>query len=207
MRKIDDLTGKRFGRLTVVGRDFKNKWGDLSWLCRCDCGNEKSVRTGRLNSGNTASCGCLRNEKSEKHVSSQRLYRIWHNIKSRCMNKNFTCFNYYGGRGIKICDEWKDDYKAFHDWAMSNGYSENLNIDRIDNNGNYEPANCRFSTQKKQNRNTRKNVMIEHNGETKCTSEWAEMHGIEPHVFSTRIRRGWSFDRAVSKEIRKYTAK
>ncbi|OAV70677.1 hypothetical protein Barb4_01162 [Bacteroidales bacterium Barb4] len=130
--------------------------------------------------------------------TNQRLYGIWHNIKSRCMNRNFTRFHYYGARGITMCDEWKEDYKAFHAWAVENGYADNLTIDRIDTNGNYEPANCRWVTMKEQNRNTRKNRMIEYDGQTKCISEWAEIYGIEPHKLNKRFSRGWTFDRAVA---------
>lgn len=127
----------------------------------------------------------------------KRLYSIWHNMKSRCYNPRTEHFKYYGGKGITICREWQNDFQAFYDWAMSNGYKEGLTIDRIDINGNYEPSNCRWADMYTQNNHTSKNHYITHKGKTKTAAEWAKQYGIQRCVFNNRIRRGWDFERAI----------
>lgn len=172
-----DLTGQRFGRLVVLERaeDHITKSGKKvkRWNCLCDCGNKTIVRHGNLRNGKTTSCGCLHKEKvgainrthglSAKHG---RLYPLWKSIKYRCYNKNSKSYKYYGGRGIKMCDEWLNNPKAFCDWAVANGYKEEktdkhiniLTIDRIDVNGDYCPENCRFVTNEVQARNKRDTI-------------------------------------------------
>lgn len=155
-----DRTGKRYGRLTAI-----RHVGKQNWLCRCDCGKEVVVDGRNLTCGHTKSCGCLKLERARERntthgCSKSRLYRIWKGMRKRCLNENEPAYKNYGGRGIKICDEWLDDYQAFRNWAMENGYDENApygecTIDRIDVNGNYEPGNCRFITLGEQSRNTR----------------------------------------------------
>lgn len=155
-----DLTGKQFGRLTVIERIKHNNTLGY-WICKCECGNEKIVPTNRLTQGMTKSCGCLNHdlviERSTVHgLRHTRLYRIWNGMKQRCHNENHPRFKDWGGRGIKVCDEWKQSFKTFYDWSIQNGYSDNLSIDRINNNGNYDPNNCRWSTVQEQNKNKRK---------------------------------------------------
>lgn len=171
-RRTIDHTGERYGRLVVLSRDENHVTAGgnkkVRWLCRCDCGNTITVSANDLTSGHTASCGCLyRDSRTECNKTdgrrSDRLYGVYSNMKSRCYNPKSTSYKYYGGRGIKIAQEWLDDYAAFRKWAYANGYDDaaphgECTIDRIDVDGNYEPSNCRWvnlSTQSKNRRNTK----------------------------------------------------
>lgn len=154
MRFID-LTGKRFGKLVVLERVKRSR--KTEWRCKCDCGNETIVQAANLKNGHIRSCGCMISESNTKHGKwNTRIYRIYHSMKQRCNNPNSAHYEYYGGRGIKVCSEWQDDFQTFYDWAMSHGYSDDLSIDRIDVNGNYEPSNCRWATKTTQSFNRKK---------------------------------------------------
>ena len=123
-------------------------------------------------------------------------------MKTRCYYPKADKFKYYGGKGISVCEEWKESFKAFYDWAISHGYAANLTLDRIDLSGNYEPSNCRWVDMIAQNNHTSKNHYITHNGETKTAAEWARQYGLHPCVFNSRIRRGWTFERAINPNLR-----
>ena len=154
MGKIINLSGQRFGRLIALSNTGKKCGAHLIWLCKCDCGKLVEVLGDNLRSGNTKSCGCLRKEIVTIHGDSRiRLYYIWHSMKARCYNSNNNNYKYYGERGIKVCKEWKNNYMMFKNWALANGYKEGLTIDRIDNDGNYCPENCRWLTKSENSRN------------------------------------------------------
>ena len=214
MGSFKDITGQRFGRLTVIERVENDKHNQARWKCLCECGNYTVAVTSELNRGNVRSCGCLSREISKKvnfkhGFKYTRLYEIWGSMKKRCYNPNSPNYKYYGAKGIKICDEWKNDFKSFHDWAFANGYDENAEymkctIDRIDVNGNYEPSNCRWVDVKTQERNRGNNNFITYNNETHCIGEWAEILGINYITLHQRIRKyNWSIERAFTTSVRR----
>lgn len=205
MAKMLDLTGKRFGRLTVICLDHKEN-GYYFWECKCDCGNSKIVKTSLLRNGHTQSCGCKLVEHAKnmvyKHgLSNTDLYSVYRSMISRCYDKNHRFYKNYGGRGITICNEWLNNFKLFYDWALANGYRKGLSIDRIDNNKGYFPNNCRWATQKEQMNNIRNNKIYTYNGKTQTVSQWAEELGWGRTTLDNRLRAGWSFEKAVSTPI------
>ena len=197
MRKLaNDLTGKRFGRLTVIGVEDNGK-RKTYYACQCDCGNVKVIRADALVSGRTVSCGCKKKEQDRVNLtanhshkmSGTRLYNIWVGIKGRCNNYNDARYDRYGGRGISVCEEWDKSFQSFYDWAISNGYSDNLTIDRIDNDGNYEPANCKWSTNKEQCNNRSSNINIKIGNTTKTLTEWCEIFNVDTKRTMARYSR------------------
>lgn len=199
--------GEKFGCWEVI-KEIKNR----KVLCKCRCGTEKEVHKKHLLSGNSTSCGCLRNQKSSERMKANnpcivkhnmhktRLYGIWSNIKDRCYNSNNCKYQYYGGKGIKMCDEWQE-FIPFKEWALSNGYKEGLTIDRIDCDENYEPTNCRWITIQEQQYNKRSNHLLTYNGKTQTLTEWADERGIKRNTLDARINRSrWSIGRALNYE-------
>lgn len=204
--KRADLLGTRFGRLVVVKDLGSNEIGHALWLCKCDCGNEYQATTNHLHFGNINSCGCLKLEgNNKKHGQSEsRIYQTYRGMKDRCFNKNSVRYETHGARGISICDEWlgKDGFENFYKWAMENGYREDLTIDRIDNDGNYEPSNCRWADNITQCNNKTTNVLVTYDGETHTVAEWARIVGIKYGTLYARLfRRHWEVERALTEEI------
>lgn len=207
MPRKKDLTGQKFGRLTVIKQDGKYKNGARLWICKCECGNEKRVAGTHLVSGKIKSCGCLliettiernKTEKVKHGKRGTRIYSIWRNMKDRCFNKNEKAYPRYGGRGITVCEEWKE-FLQFYDWSMSHGYADDLTLDRINNDGNYEPENCRWATMKEQANNRRNNSCLTYNGETKTLSEWADYIGIPYSRLEHRYNSGMPIEKILYK--------
>lgn len=210
MGTIIDLTGQRFGKWEVIRKAENPNGTSAMWLCRCDCGNENVVSGKDLRYGKSKSCGCLR----VRHGGERsRLYRIWHDMKTRCLNPNSHAYKDYGARGITICDEWCADFAAFRDWSVKNGYDETAprgryTLDREDNNGPYSPENCRWVTMKVQSNNRRSNHYITYRGETHTITEWAEAVGIPYPVLRNRITVfGWPLEKAFETPARKYRSR
>lgn len=174
MAKFQNLKGQRFGKLLVLERAESRIEPSgrkrTMWKCICDCGNTTVVQASSLKSNATCSCGCAKTERNKNYFtkhgfSKEKLYKLWIDIKKRCYNPNYKQFKDYGGRGIKVCDEWVNDYLPFRDWALNNGYNPNAKfgdctIDRINVNGDYSPENCRFVSMKIQNQNKRRNLIV-----------------------------------------------
>lgn len=209
--RFKDITGQRFGRLTVIRflPRAEREHPRRTWLCRCDCGNEIQVAAAKLISGHTTSCGCavvdhIANVNKKYRHTNKRLYSVWKSMNARCHNPKAFGYKSYGGRGITICDEWseynEDGYETFYDWAVDNGYDfdakvNDCTIDRVDVNGNYEPGNCRWVTNKVQQNNRRDSVKYEYHGESHTMSEWAEILGVKYSRLRYHIRsRGESIE-------------
>ena len=203
MTKLIDMTGRRYGKLTVIARG-NNKGKRVKWICKCDCGKILEI-DGTLLRIRQRSCGCARKENIKHGMTNSRLYSVWSNMRSRCTNPNNKKYPAYGGRGITVCEEWQS-FEPFMEWALANGYDEKAprgqcTLDRIDFNGNYCPENCRWATNKTQCNNTRQNRILEHNGERHTMAEWAEITGINQSTISLRInKRGWTIEEALTIE-------
>lgn len=202
MANFKDLTGQKFGRLTVLKTFRFDKY--TKCVCKCQCGNEKTINATDLVRGRTKSCGCLQKEVTSKTFTRHgqrhtRLYKIWEDMKKRCYNTNCKVFNHYGGRGITVCQEWLDDFMNFYNWAIANGYNDSLTIDRINFNGNYESSNCRWVDMKTQARNTRHCHYVEYKGIKKPISEWCEELNIKRNDLYKYTKKGLSYEQAFRK--------
>ena len=183
----DEHIGEKYGKLTIIKR-LENVGYHKYYLCQCDCGSQKRVRYQHLKDGKIKSCTCIRKAMITTHnMCHTRLNNIWRSMKQRCLNIKNTGYSYYGGRGIKICDEWLNDFQAFYNWAINNGYEEHLTLDRINTNGNYEPSNCRWVTKKEQANNTRKNRIIFYNDEVYTLSQLAEKLKVNKKSLGYRL--------------------
>lgn len=192
-----DITGERYGKLVALYPTSKyEKSGGISWMFRCDCGNLKECSTNSVRRGLIKSCGCLHKPHGE---SKTRLHRIWCGMRERCRIDNTGFHKNWAGRGIKVCDEW-NRYPLFKEWALSHGYTDDLTIDRIDNNGDYEPANCRWISYREQLRNTRTNHYVTINGESHIVPDWCEiLQTVTPSTVYQRVKKyGWTFEKALT---------
>lgn len=207
-----DIIGLKFNRLTVLELHHKvqkfkkngSRGGYIEYyLCKCDCGKETIIEKWHITSGRTKSCGCIQKEStsnlfSTHHLSKHQLYNTWCKMKERCYKPICKAYPNYGGRGIKVCDEWKNNFQNFYDWALSNGYKEDLTLDRIDVNGNYEPLNCRWISQKQQCNNKRTNFYITIYNRTQTLKEWCEEKDLNYSAVQARISRGWTIEDAMT---------
>lgn len=225
MGRVKDLTGIKFGKLMVIERNGLNNQNRAMWLCQCECGNEKTISSHDLQHG-TISCGCVGKEqrlknlekgrgwnkgitkykncekpkrqcKRSKNVGFKRLKSIYYKMINRCYNIKNDRYKDYGARGITICEEWKESVDNFITWSLNNGYSDNLTIDRINNDLGYSPQNCRWATKKEQANNTRNNRKVTYKNMTKNITQWGEYLRIKPHTIGTRLDRGWSIEESL----------
>lgn len=185
---IQDYIGLLYGALVVVEVVGKvNNSQHYYLMCKCKCGNIIRYRLDHLENGLKTSCGC---DKKSRMPSYRRLYNIWYKIKQRCTNPSYRRYKQYGGKGIKICREWDGDFLIFYEWSIKNGYKDNLTLDRILNNGNYQPSNCRWATQREQQNNRTNNVVIKYKGQQLTIAQWSEKTGISASLISYRHRNG-----------------
>ena len=229
MGKVNDLTGQRFGRLTAIERAGTNKKRYITWLCQCDCGNTTIAVGSDIKSGHTRSCGCLQRDRlieynksdSKRSRTSElnkvrkrthgmrytRIYKEWRSMIDRCENKSWKHYHNYGGRGISVCKEWRDSFNTFYEWAISNGYNDSLTLDRVNVNGNYEPSNCRWATNKEQANNKRNSRYLTFNGKTQTLQQWADELEVDSRTLRSRIDKyGWTAEKALATPVGKRKA-
>ena len=217
--KNHNLIGKKFNRWTVIERASNGNANQIRWLCKCDCGNTKIVIEQSLKNGRSKSCGCFLKEEARKrcfeskrflkHGLSKdkkyaRIMNIYQGMKDRCYKPTKSNYLYYGGRGIKICEEWLDKENGlmkFYIWAINNGYEDNLTIERIDKNGNYSPDNCKWATFEEQANNKRNNHLITYNGETHTIAEWSKILNIPYCTLFDRLKRKYDIKKVFNKSI------
>lgn len=218
-RKLD-LKGKRVGILTVVEYVGSNKEGRALWLCECDCGNTCVLPSTTLSRTMKTHCGCqtkkLMSKAATKRIedrgmtahgdSNSRLYRVFISMIDRCERKGHVQYANYGGRGIKVCEEWRHDYSAFREWALASGYDDGAahgkcTIDRIDPDGDYSPTNCRFTSMVEQNNNKRNNRLVTIDGKTQSVTQWCRELGLNSKTVNSRIHMGWEPVDALTKPI------
>lgn len=203
------MIGKKYGRWTVIGETNHPR----KVHCRCECGKEADVWKPNLTSGKSLSCGCLTREittkRNTKHNGANtRLYSVWSNMRRRCYDSRNSRYHRYGGRGIKICSEWREDFDSFRQWMLSQGYDETASygqqtLDRIDNDGDYSPDNCRLATIKEQCENRCNRHVLEYNGVSMSVTEWNEKMGYPDKLIEGRIRRGWPVEKAITTPVRR----
>ncbi len=208
MNYKENLKGKKFDFLTVLDFAYKDKYYNEYWLCQCNCGTKKVIRKSHLLDGGTISCGCYvsnritrANKINAKYggLTKSRIYTIYQGMLSRCLKPSTNGYKRYGGKGLSVCKEWLESYLNFYHWAIANGYSDGLTLDRINNHIGYEPSNCRWVTKKEQARNMLTNKYITYQGETLCMKAWAERLNINYNTLQSRLGKyQWSVKRAFT---------
>ncbi len=192
MSKVSDIKGRRFGRWLVIRRNGKTPAGQAQWYCRCDCGKRSTVPGANLRQGLTQSCGCLKVEKQTKHgMSNTPMHHVWIVMRFRCENQSDRNYHRYGGRGIKVCDRWSDFTKFLSDMGPC---PPKMTLDRINNDGDYEPSNCRWATRMEQSNNTRRNRFVAHQGKTLTVSQWARELNVPRGRIDYLLKTGRSLD-------------
>lgn len=205
--RLIDLTGKKYGRLTVLDR-APNRNKCTMWRCECECGNTVVVSGSHLKNGHTKSCGCLLAEIVSNMFSTHRdtksaLYRMWHNMRVRCNYERSDRYSTYGARGIKVCDEWNSSYEIFRRWALEHGYKEGLSIERKNVNDGYAPDNCEFIPVDLQCYNKTNSHYLEYDGRRMTVSEWSKISGISYQTLRARVSRyGWTVEKALTTPVR-----
>lgn len=200
-----NMVGEKHGKLTILSEAGRGEYGDALWKCKCDCGKIFVASGHRIRRGETTSCGCYAREQHIKRTTTHgmaktRLYKEWQGMKQRCNNPKTPKFYNYGGRGISYCEEW-EDFSNFQEWALSNGYSDSLTLDRIDVNGNYGPNNCRWVTNLEQQNNKRNNQKYTYKDETLTVAELARKYSIRRGTLNSRLVKGLPIEEAIEKPI------
>lgn len=191
--------GKKYNRLTIVEVLPHIPHANRKCVVECECGISKELELPAVVYGRIKSCGCIRKGLVVKHgLSKKRIYKTYTTMMRRCYNPECEKFKTYGAKGITVCDEWKEDPIAFYNWAISNGYSDDLTIDRIKVQGNYEPSNCRWATQKQQANNRTTNIFLTLNGVTLTVTEWADILCVDSRMLFLRLKRGWSTEKTLT---------
>ena len=201
--KIRNLTGQRFTRLLAIKLAGRTKGGDAKWGCICDCGKIRNVISSNLVNGTTKSCGCYSRDMSKRTIhglARTNKYKRWNSMKGRCYNKNNKDYKYYGARGIGVCTRWRNSFENFY--ADMGERPEGRSLDRIDNDGDYSPENCRWATQTEQNNNRRDTVMCTLNGKTQSLHSWAKELGIKHITLYKRFKKGWSAHKTLTTPVK-----
>lgn len=192
-----DLSGQKFGRWLVESRADVNAKGEIYWNCTCECGTRQMVRANTLTSGRSTSCGCLHREAVTSHgYTGTPTFKSWESMRQRCNNPKSPDYPRYGGRGIRVCERWQNDFAAF--LADMGERPDGLTLDRKDVDGDYEPSNCHWATRSRQQRNRTVTELLTHDGQTMCLKDWSEKVGISAKILSWRLKNGWDPQKALS---------
>ena len=211
MSVLKNIIGQRFGRLVVLSRVENSAGGQARWICECDCGSLTVARGVKLRNGHTSSCGCLQRERAKEAATTHNMsktcpeYKVWNGIKRRCFNKAEKCYPRYGGRGITMVDRWLSFENFLSD--MGPRPSPNHSIDRIDNEGNYGPDNCKWADAKEQANNRRSSHFITYDGLTLTVTQWENKLGFPNHTVHSRLRLGWPIEKILTTPVRKLVRK
>lgn len=203
-----DLTRNVYGKLTVIKRVPRaiktDKNNAVYWLCKCECGNIKIIEGSRLRDGEATDCGCVSKSKYIRNLRyGTKLYDVYRAMLKRCYNSNVKNYKNYGGRGITVCYNWRNNFMSFYDWAINNGYKNGLTLDRMNNDGNYEPSNCRWVGYDIQENNTSRNKLLTYNGKTMSISQWCKILNVNASTLFARCRYGWSTEDILTKPVKR----